>query len=94
MHIEQFEEYLKTQLELRPSSIAKEVLLRIAGRDYAVRGIYAGTSHIIIEGGEDVTSEATAQGHMAAPAGPEGEGVEPAPPKEIQEEMDERRTKQ
>jgi hypothetical protein len=73
--------YLKTQLEGGDSPFEKEVLLRVAGRDYAIRSIDASTSAILLEGGEEVTyADTLAGGRAEGPGGPEGEGVEPAPP--------------
>jgi hypothetical protein len=92
MHIEQLGESLQTQRERCAAPVGTEVILRVAGRDYAIRGVYADTSSIIIEAGEEVTADGISQGRMSMPpGGPEGEGVEPAPPVEIQAKMHERR---
>jgi hypothetical protein len=73
--------YLKTQFEQGLSPFEKEVVVRLAGRDYAIRNIDTSTSAIVLEGGEAIIHEDSLQGDMAeGPGGPEGEGIEPAPP--------------
>ena len=77
---------LNTHRPPSPTPGQPEVVLRIAGRDYTIRGIYASTAHVIIEGGEEVTPATSAPERLAAvPGGPEGEGVEPAPPADRQQ---------
>lgn len=91
MQIEQVVEQLASQLDLRPSLGGKAVVLRVAGKDYALRRIAGSASSIIIEGGEELTHDDSLSGPPSTvPGGPEGEGVEPAPPAEVQAEMDER----
>jgi hypothetical protein len=72
-----------------PTPGRPEVVLRIAGKDYTIRGIYASTAHVIIEGGEEMTPAALSPERLvAAPGGPEGEGGEPAPPADRQQAGD------
>jgi hypothetical protein len=77
---------LNTHRPPSPTPGQPEVVLRIAGRDYSIRGIYASTAHVIIEGGEEVTPATAGPERLATvPEGPEGEGVEPAPPADRQQ---------
>ena len=77
---------LNTHRPSRPTPGQPEVVLRIAGRAYTVRGMYASTAHVIIEGDEEVASAALSPEHLTAvPGGPEGEGVEPTPPADRQQ---------
>jgi hypothetical protein len=72
---------LKTEIEQGLSPFEKDVMVRIAGRDYAIRRIDTSTSAIVLEAGEEVLHEDSLQGDRAAgPGGPEGEGIEPSPP--------------
>jgi hypothetical protein len=81
MTVKEIAECVRTQLEQGRVPFEKEVVLRVGGRDYAVRGVDTSTSAIVLEGGEAVVHEDSLQGDMAeGPGGPEGEGVEPAPP--------------
>ena len=70
-----------------PTPGRPEVVLRIAGKDYTIRGIYTSTAHVIIEGGEEMPPAALSPEPLtAAPGGPEGEGVvEPVPPADRQQ---------
>jgi hypothetical protein len=73
--------HLNTQLGQSRSALEKEVVVRIGGQDYAIRGIDASTAAVILEGGAEVTHEDTLSGgSFEGPGGPEGEGVEPPPP--------------
>jgi hypothetical protein len=84
MQLEQLGEHLQTQLKRCAALVETEVVLRVAGRDYVIRGIYAGASAIVIEGGAEVTMDSVSQERMSVPpGGPEGEGVEPAPPRNM-----------
>jgi hypothetical protein len=84
VQLEQLGEHLQAQLKRCAAPAETEVVLRVAGRDYVIRGIYTGTSAIIIEGGEEVIMDSASQERMSVPpGGPEGEGVEPAPPGDI-----------
>jgi len=74
--------FLKTQLEEGHTPFEKNVVVRLGGRDYAMRSIDASTADIILEVGEPVLHDDSLPGERAAgPGGPEGEGVEPPPPK-------------
>jgi len=80
-----------THLQRQPG---KEVVLRVAGREHAIRGMYAAGSVVIIEAGEDITAgnaiapqEALREAAQIAPVAEvvpdavlgEGEDVEPPP---------------
>jgi hypothetical protein len=84
MKAKQLLEYVNTQLEQGHSPLEKEVVLRVAGRDYAIRSLDASTSAIILEGGEEVIHEDTLPGIAEASGKPKGEGIEPPPPEKLQ----------
>jgi len=72
---------LKTELEEGHTPFEKEVMVRMAERDYAIRSIDTSTAAIVLEVGEEVILEDTRAGDTTeGPGGPEGEGVEPPPP--------------
>ena len=81
-------EHLKTQL-------GQDVVLRVAGQKYAIRGIYEAGAAVIIEAGEEITSgaavapqDALREAEQITPVAEvvpdavleEGEGVQPPPP--------------
>ena len=81
-------EHLKTQL-------GKDVVLRVAGQEYAIRGIYEAGAVVILEAGEVITSgeavapqDALREAEQITPVAEvvpdavldEGEGVQPPPP--------------
>jgi hypothetical protein len=74
-------EYLETQSENSATLFEKEVMVRVGGREYAIRRVDASRSAIVLEGGEEIIHEDTRPGLGNVPGGPEGEGVEPPPPK-------------
>jgi hypothetical protein len=74
-------EYLETQSERSEATLfEKEVVVRVGGREYAIRRVDASTSTIVLEGGEELIQEDTLPGRGDVPGGPEGEGIEPPPP--------------
>jgi hypothetical protein len=74
-------EYLETQSERSEATLfEKEVVVRVGGREYAIRRVDASTSAIVLEGGEELIQEDTLPGRGDVPSGPEGEGIEPPPP--------------
>ena len=77
MQAQDIVEHLKTQS-------GKNVVVRVAGKEHAIRGIYEVEAAVVIEAGEMTATEAfptdTPSGLGEVPGGPEGEGVEPPPP--------------
>ena len=73
--------HLKTQLEQGRSPFEKEVVVRLAGRDYAVRSIDASTAAVVLEGGDEILQDDMLPGTPArGPGDPEEEGGAPPPP--------------
>jgi hypothetical protein len=80
MKVKQILEYLKQQSQGGTSLFEKEMVVRIEGREYAIRSIDASTSDVVLWGGEEIIHEDTRPGLGDVPGGPEGEGIEPPPP--------------
>ena len=57
---------LQTQREQGRSPFEKEVVVRLAGRDYTVRSIDVCTAAFVLEGGEEITHEDTLPGTSGA----------------------------
>jgi hypothetical protein len=77
MKVRQILEYLKQQSESSASLFEQEVVLRIEGRDYAIRSMDTSTSDIVLWGGEEIIHEDTRPGIGDAPGESEGKVVEP-----------------
>jgi hypothetical protein len=88
MKVRQMLEYLKQQSEGSASLFEKEVMLRVEGREYAIRSIDTSTSDLVLWGGEEIIHEDTRPGIGDMPGGLEGEGVEPEPPGEALREAE------
>ena len=88
MQAELIVEHLKTQS-------GKDVVLRVAGKEHAIRGIYEAGAAVIIEAGEEITSgaavapqDALREAEQITPVAEvvpdavleEGEGVQSPPP--------------
>jgi hypothetical protein len=81
MTVKDIAECINTQRTPGRATLEKEVVLRVAGKDYAIRRIDASTATIVLEGGEEVIHEDSLERDLPqSPGGQEGEGVEPAPP--------------
>jgi hypothetical protein len=78
MKVKQILEYLKQQADRSASLFEQEVVLRVEGRDYAIRSIDTSTSAVVLWGGEEIIHEDTRPGVVDMPGGSEGAGVEPA----------------
>jgi hypothetical protein len=57
---------LKTQIAQGIAPFEKEIVLRIAGRDYAVRSIDTSTAPMIFEAGEEIIHDDTLAGASGA----------------------------
>ena len=57
---------LQTQLVQEHSPLEKEVVVRLAGRDYTVRSIDVSTAALVLQGGEEITHEDTLPGTSGA----------------------------
>ena len=77
MKVRQILEYLKQQSESSASLFEQEVVLRVEGRDYAIRSIDTSTSDLVLWGGEEIIHADTRPGIGDAPGGSEGRGIEP-----------------
>lgn len=78
MKVKQMLAYLKQQSDRSASLFEQEVVLRVDGRDYAIRSIDSSTSAVVFWGGEEIIHEDTQPGVVDVPGGSEGAGVEPA----------------
>jgi hypothetical protein len=77
MKVRHIVDYVKQQSDSDASLFEKEVVLRVGGRDYAIRSIDTSTSDIVLWGGEEIIHEDTRPGIGDVPGGPEGKGVAP-----------------
>ena len=57
---------LQTQLVQEHSPLEKEVVVRLAGRDYTVRSIDVSTAALVLEGGAEVLQDDTLPGPSGA----------------------------
>ena len=78
MKVKQILAYLKQQSDRSASLFEQEVVLRVEGRDYAIRSIDSSTSAVVFWGGEELIHENTLPGVGDVPGGSEEAGVEPA----------------
>ena len=77
MKVRHIVDHVKQQIDSGAALWEKEVVLRVGGRDYAIRSIDTSTSDIVLWGGEEIIHEDTRPGVGGVPGGPVAEGVEP-----------------